>query len=245
VGAFLQKRRAAAIVGIGVITLPLAAWGVAGAARSSQAKWVENRPVTASAPNIEQQAAAVASPAEIAKLTADSVNRANAARSEKSSTTKSEVKEEPTNITMPAAPSVVVRVDSVRGIGTTPFTAGGESVLRHLSASSAASPGNVAAGTGAVRARMIGALPTPRYPGQQLMGRTGGEVRVRFDVDTLGRPVMSTFTVVASPVAALAKAVKDVVPGIRFEPARTPWPENRPIVETVELAFQFGVVRGR
>jgi hypothetical protein len=46
-------------------------------------------------------------------------------------------------------------------------------------------------------------------------------------------------------VAALAKAVKDVIPGIRFEPARTPWPENRAVVETVELAFQFGVARGR
>lgn len=244
VSAFLQRRRAAAIVGIGVITLPLAAWGVAGAARSSQAKWVENKPATASA-QVEQQAVAVASPTEIAKLAADSANRANAARSDKSSATKGEVKDEPTNITMPTAPAVVIRVDSVRGIAATPFTPGGESVLRHLSASSAVSSGNVAAGTDAVRARMIGALPTPRYPAQQLMGRTGGEVRVRFDVDTLGRPVMSTFTVVGSPVAALSKAVKDVIPGIRFEPARTPWPENRPIVETVELAFQFGVIRGR
>jgi len=96
-----------------------------------------------------------------------------------------------------------------------------------------------------VRARLIGALPTPRYPAQQLRGRTGGEVRVRFDVDTMGKPVMSTFAVLGSPLPQLASAVREVIPGIRFEPARTPWPESRKMVETVELAFQFALPAGK
>lgn len=248
VGAFLQKRRVAAIVGVSVITLPLAAWAVAGAVRSGQPEWVVNAPAAQSPPANDPVVLAGASLADPTKTHAaealkDSLARSAAAKASASKPT--ETKSEPEDIKMPTAPSVVVRIDSTRAMSAS-VPVGGESVLRHLATATDFRSGAAALPAGApVRARLIGALPTPRYPAQQLRGRTGGEVRVRFDVDTLGRPVMSTFSVVGTPLPQLASAVREVIPGIRFEPARSPWPESRKMVETVELAFQFALPTGK
>jgi len=85
--------------------------------------------------------------------------------------------------------------------------------------------------------RLIGAVPTPRYPIQ--LSDEGGEVRIRFNVDTAGRPVMSTLTVVNSSDALFTAAVREVVPGMRFEPARAGRPESKPVVAAVEIGFRF------
>jgi tetratricopeptide (TPR) repeat protein len=87
------------------------------------------------------------------------------------------------------------------------------------------------------RPRLIGAVPTPRYPNQLVDVR--GEVRVRFDVDTLGRPVMSTLSVVHSPHMLLTAEVLKLISGLRFEPARS-GPEGKPVRDAVQLGFQFG-----
>ena len=87
------------------------------------------------------------------------------------------------------------------------------------------------------RARLIGDLPTPRVPNQ--VADVEGEVRVRFNVDTDGRPVMTTFEVVNSPNPLLTTAVRKVIPGMRFEPARTGGPDAKPIVDVVQIGFQF------
>jgi TonB family protein len=89
------------------------------------------------------------------------------------------------------------------------------------------------------RARLIGSPPVPRYPPQLAQSSVSGEVRVRFDVDSLGRPVVSSFTVVASPHPAFSDAVKRVLPEMRFEPARTPGPVVQAVAESVEMSFQF------
>jgi TonB family protein len=86
-------------------------------------------------------------------------------------------------------------------------------------------------------ATLIGAMPVPRYPMQH--GSIGGEVRIRFMVDTLGRPVMPTFTVVSSPDPRLTAAVKNVVPRMRFEPARTEGPDAKLTMEWVGTVFRF------
>jgi TonB family protein len=91
--------------------------------------------------------------------------------------------------------------------------------------------------TGPQRARLIGELPTPRVPSQ--ISDVEGEVRVRFTVDTDGRPVMSTLSVQASPNPLLTSAVRKVIPGIRFEPARSGGSDSRPILDTVEIGFRF------
>jgi TonB family protein len=87
------------------------------------------------------------------------------------------------------------------------------------------------------RARLIGELPTPRVPSQ--ISDVEGEVRVRFSVDTDGRPVMSTLTVQSSPNPLLTTAVRKVIPGIRFEAARSGGAESKPINDTVEIGFRF------
>jgi tetratricopeptide (TPR) repeat protein/outer membrane biosynthesis protein TonB len=252
VGAFLQKRRAAAaVVGVGVLTLPFAAWAIVGMSQGGQPKWVANTQVAeaaSSTPAVVLSGAPVtdASKSAAAATLKDSAAAraaANVSRSgDKAAETKAaDVRVEPPNIRMPSTPNVVVRLDSMRGTSAA-MPIGGESVLRHLSTGADTRGGLSAPAAGTPqRARLIGTLPTPRYPAQQLRGRTGGEVRVRFDVDTMGRPVMSTFAVVGAPLPQLVTAVREVIPEIRFEPARSPWPESRRIVETVELAFQFAM----
>jgi tetratricopeptide (TPR) repeat protein len=91
--------------------------------------------------------------------------------------------------------------------------------------------------TGPQRARLIGELPTPRLPDR--MAAVEGEVQVRFNVDTDGVPVMSTFTVVNSPSPVLTVAVRKVIPGMRFEPARSAGPDSKPVVDVVQIGFQF------
>jgi TonB family protein len=87
------------------------------------------------------------------------------------------------------------------------------------------------------RARLIGALPTPRYPAQ--LNGTEGEVRVRFQVDSLGRPVPSSISVVRSSNELFTAATLKVIPELRFEPARTGGAESRPRSDVVQIGFQF------
>jgi tetratricopeptide (TPR) repeat protein len=87
------------------------------------------------------------------------------------------------------------------------------------------------------RARLIGELPTPKVPPQ--VSDVEGEVRVRFNVDSLGRPVLESFAVVSSPNPLLTAAVRKLIPGIRFEPARTAGPDARNIGDIVQIGFQF------
>ena len=89
----------------------------------------------------------------------------------------------------------------------------------------------------AQRAQLIGSLPVPRYPSQLV--DVQGEVRVRFDVDATGRPVMSTVSVLSSPNAILTGAVLKVIPTIRFEPARSGGRDSKAVGDVVQLGFQF------
>lgn len=88
-------------------------------------------------------------------------------------------------------------------------------------------------------ARLIGEVPVPRYPDALSRSGVDGEVRVLFTVDTLGRPVMSTFAAEGSPDRLLTAAVRKVIPGMRFHPARTAAPDSKAVVETVHLRFRF------
>jgi len=87
------------------------------------------------------------------------------------------------------------------------------------------------------RARLIGTLPAPRYPDQ--LSDVEGEVLVSFEVDTTGRALMATFSVVSSPHPLFTEAVRKVISGLRFEPARTGGPASRPIIDKVELRSIF------
>jgi TonB family protein len=91
--------------------------------------------------------------------------------------------------------------------------------------------------SGPQRARLIGELPTPRL--QNELADIEGEVRVRFTVDTQGRPVMSTVVFETSPSPLLTSAVRSVIPGIRFEPARSGGTESKAIADVVQIGFHF------
>jgi TonB family protein len=86
-------------------------------------------------------------------------------------------------------------------------------------------------------ARLIGELPKPTVPSQ--LANVEGDVRLRFTVDTEGRPVMSTVSVVNSTHPALTDAVKRVIPSMRFEPARSGGPDPKAVTEVVQLGFVF------
>ena len=238
--AFVQRRRVATITGVAAIVLPLAAWGVTGAARSDQQEFVVNDAVTLQAEQDVRPAGSMSS-AELLIGAGDSAAKAAAAKFDRVVA----VPDGDAVLRTLKAPTVSVRVDSIRtlGGGGAAFATNSESVLRHLASPTALASSPVIGAP--VRARRIGQLPSPRYPAQQLRQRTSGEVRVRFDVDTTGRPVMSTFTVVSTPHPQLSRAVKEVIPTVRFDPARTPWPENKAIVETVELSFYFALPGGK
>ena len=87
------------------------------------------------------------------------------------------------------------------------------------------------------RAQLIGGLPTPRYPTQ--LNNVEGEVRVRFQVDTLGRPVPSSISVVRSSHPLFTAATLKVIPELRFEPARSGGAESSPRSDVVQIGFQF------
>ena len=92
-----------------------------------------------------------------------------------------------------------------------------------------------------LRAQLIGALPTPRYPAQ-LQG-VEGQLTARFEVDALGRPVMSTVSVLNSPHELLTAAVLKVIPAMRFEPARSGGADSKAVSDVVQLTFRFQAQR--
>jgi hypothetical protein len=51
--------------------------------------------------------------------------------------------------------------------------------------------------------------------------------------------MMPTFTVMSSPDPRLTASVKNVVPRMRFEPARTEGPDAKLTTEWVQTVFRF------
>ena len=72
--------------------------------------------------------------------------------------------------------------------------------------------------------RVVSQKPAPftRMPDsvKTVLNRKGSSVKVDVVVDTLGRPVMKTFTVVESTHPWLAASVRSVMPSWRFRAAR-------------------------
>lgn len=192
-------------------------------------------------------------PVAIAAAAATPVARSNSVTSNSESTSKSskprvvedratakkatdKKTEQPARVSIPALSTILSRLDSAAAVSNSateqfnlqpaPFA------VSHRRATFDEESSN-----GAQRARLIGELPTPKVP-QQVMD-VEGEVRVRFNVDSLGQPVLETFSVISSPNPLLTAAVRKVIPGLRFEPARTAGPDAKPIADVVQIGFQF------
>lgn len=80
----------------------------------------------------------------------------------------------------------------------------------------------------------------PRYPEELLRQKIAGEVIARFVVDTLGRAEMATFRAVRETDSSFTKAVRDVLPDMRFYPAMI---GTRLVRQVVQMPFTFSVWR--
>jgi protein TonB len=89
----------------------------------------------------------------------------------------------------------------------------------------------------------VAALPGsagPRYPDILRSGGVEGEVVATFEVDTLGRVVISSFRVVRSSHALFEQAVRSSLPNMRFLPAEI---QGRKVKQLVQQPFVFNLQR--
>jgi protein TonB len=89
----------------------------------------------------------------------------------------------------------------------------------------------------------VAALPgsrAPNYPDILRSGGVEGEVLARFEVDTTGRVVISSFTVLRSSHALFEAAVRSALPSMRFLPAEI---GGRKVRQLVQQPFVFSLQR--
>jgi periplasmic protein TonB len=82
--------------------------------------------------------------------------------------------------------------------------------------------------------------PRPTYPDAPTVRTRGGEVEVRFVVDTTGLADMTTFMVLTTTDQSVTEAVRDVLPEMRFYPAESGGHKVRQLVQKV---FRFAPIR--
>lgn len=254
--ALLRKQRREVAAVAGVMTLLLIALAGNSLARSDMDQTTVELPLRESPPVMvvslpgslgrppmaTNDPLKVSAPSGAASTPALTTPRSRVVEQRSSARKVSERKPEPASISIPTVPKAVnVNFDSVVRAVSAPGRAVSESFPIQPALSGASTQrwsfSDVEASRTPLRARLIGAVPTPRYPRE--LSDVEGEVLIRFNVDTDGRPVMSTLSVVSSPNALLTASVRNVVPSMRFEPARSGGPESRPIVELVEVGFRF------
>lgn len=82
--------------------------------------------------------------------------------------------------------------------------------------------------------------PHPTYPDVPSVRLRGGEVEVRFVVDTNGLADMTTFMVLTTTDQSVSAAARDVLPEMRFYPAESGGHKVRQLVQKV---FRFAPLR--
>jgi TonB family protein len=88
--------------------------------------------------------------------------------------------------------------------------------------------------------KIIGRVPEPRFPEALLRsGHSEGQVVVRFMVNELGSVDAASMIVERSDHELFTSAVRDILPRFRFEPARTPAPDSKPVAAWVTVPFRF------
>jgi len=88
--------------------------------------------------------------------------------------------------------------------------------------------------------KLIGRMPDPGFPNALLRsGVREGQVVVRFLVNELGKVDAASMIVERSDDDLFTEAVRDVLPLLRFEPARTLGLESRPVAAWMSVPFRF------
>ena len=80
----------------------------------------------------------------------------------------------------------------------------------------------------------------PVYPRKLLQANIEGATVVQFVVDSLGHVDQSTIRVLESSHPAFTEAVRDVLPRMKYQPARI---GRRPVAQTVEQRFGFRIAQ--
>jgi TonB family protein len=92
--------------------------------------------------------------------------------------------------------------------------------------------------------KIIGRVPEPRFPDALLRsGHHEGQVVVRFMVNELGTVDPASMIVEQSDHELFTAAVREILPRFRFEPARTPAPDSKPVAAWVSVPFRFATRR--
>lgn len=137
--------------------------------------------------------------------------------------------EVPTGITMDVAPAVALPagdggLGAVTDAGEGTAIGSGESVLGAESVD--------------VPARLRDNAPLPRYPDFLRQSRIEGGVRARFIVNEDGRADLSSLVILEATHPAFAESVRQVLPRMRFIPARVGRDRVRQVVE-IPFGFQL------
>ena len=88
---------------------------------------------------------------------------------------------------------------------------------------------------------LIGAIPQPRFPDGLRAQGVGGDVVVQFLVGTDGTVDPSSMKVVRSPHELFTAAVRNILPRLRFQPARSA--DAKPRAEWVQYSIQFSATK--
>ncbi len=88
------------------------------------------------------------------------------------------------------------------------------------------------------RVAVVATAPEPRYPDRLRDAGVSGHVLVRFVIDTTGRIEPASVAIVESSHDLFERAVRDVLPRMRFQPASV---GNRRVRMLVEMPFEFRV----
>lgn len=88
---------------------------------------------------------------------------------------------------------------------------------------------------------LVGSPPQPRFPDALRAQRMEGSVVVQFLVGVDGRVDASSMKVVSSPHALFTAAVRNVLPGFRFEPAHAA--DGKLRAEWVQYSIQFSATK--
>jgi tetratricopeptide (TPR) repeat protein len=248
--AFLGRRQVVAVIAIVVLSLLGAAVATDKHAFGESSQTATEPSGTAITASTVPTATAQPIPVPVSNASVSNTeNSTKASRShvteERSSASKKPVEkkpEQPSKVSIPNLSSAILsKLDSAAAKAAAVGNHAGEASFNVQSSLSAVSQKRATftdeQSSAPQRARLIGELPTPAVPPQVV--DVEGEVRVRFNVDTLGRPMIETFSVVSSPNPLLTAAVRKVIPGMRFEPARTGGSDAKAIGDVVQIGFQF------
>ena len=247
--AFLGKRQVVAVIAIVVLSLLGAAVATDKHAFGESSQTATEPSGTAVTASTIPTAAAQPIPVPVSNVSNSDNSIAKSSRTrvteERSSASKKPVEkkpEQPARVSIPALSSAILsKLDSAAAKAAAVGNHAGEGSFNVQPSIGAVSQKRATfadeQSSAPQRARLIGELPTPAVPPQVV--DVEGEVRVRFNVDTLGRPMIETFSVVSSPNPLLTAAVRKVIPGMRFEPARTGGAEPKAIGDVVQIGFQF------